>query len=136
MTALVGLDAKLYRGTAGSTASTEMTNVRDVKWGKKKSLANISRRGSRHHVDKVTRVAHEITFTMINDDADTDLAALRTAFNADTPLAFRILDKTSGKGLDADFEISVFDEDQPDEGEQTVAVTIVPTYVTRWPAYA
>jgi len=134
MGALVGLDAKLYRGNAGSPAATEMLNVRDVTRPDSKSEADISRRGSRWHVVKVTRRKVEVNFTMINDDSDADVLALRNAYDADTPLAFKVLDKASGKGIDADWEITKFEESHPDETEQTISVTIKPTYVTRWPA--
>jgi hypothetical protein len=136
MSALVGLDAKIYRGTAGSPASTEMSNVRDVTLGDTRAEANISRRGSWFHVIKATRRSIEVNWTMINDDADADMTALRAAYVANTPLAFKILDKTSGKGVDADFYITKFERSEPDETEQTVAVTIKPTYDTRWPAEA
>jgi hypothetical protein len=134
MSALVGLDAKIYRGTAGSTATTEMSNIRDATLGDTRAEANISRRGSWFHVIKTTRRSIEVNWTMINDDADADVTALRTAYAANTALAFKIVDKASGKGVDADFQISKFERSEPDETEQTIAVTIKPTYITRWPA--
>jgi hypothetical protein len=134
MGALIGLDAKLYRGVAGAPAGTEMENVRDVTMPDEKGEANISRRGSRWFVVKVTRRKVEVNFTMINDDTDADLLALRTAYAADTALAFKVLDKTSGKGVDADWEIMKMERSEPDEEEQTISVTIKPTYITRWPA--
>ena len=133
MGALVGLDAKLYRGTAGTPATTEMTNVRDVTLADTRAEANISRRGSWFHVIKSTRRSIEVNFTMIDDDADADLAALLAAYVANTPLAFKIVDKASGKGVDADFYIVKMERSEPDETETTYAVTIKPTYVTRWP---
>jgi len=134
MAALVGLDAKLYRGVAGAPASTEMTNVRDVTMPDTRAEANISRRGSWFFVVKTTRRRIEVNFTMINDDTDADLNAMRTAYASNTPLAFKILDKASGKGVDADWYITKMERSEPDETEQTYAVTIKPTYVTRWPA--
>jgi len=133
MGALVGLDAKIYRGAAGSTAGTEMGNVRDVTRSDEKGEANISRRASRWHVVKATRRKIEVSWTMINDDTDADVVALRNAYDADTPLAFKIIDKASGHGIDGDFEIMKFEESHPDETEQTISVTIKPTYITRWP---
>lgn len=133
MGALVGLEAKLFRGTAGATATTEMENVRDVTRPDEKAEANISRRGSRWHVVKVTRRRVEVKWTMINDDNDPDVVALRGAYDSDTPLAFLILDKSGGKGVDADWEITRFEESHPDETEQTISVTIKPTYIDRWP---
>ena len=48
-----------------------------------------------------------------NSDAnDVHLQALITAFVTDTPLAFKIADKQSGQGLDADFEIMEMDDEQ------------------------
>jgi hypothetical protein len=138
MGALVGLDAKIYRGTAGETADTEMANVRDVTRPDERAEANISRRGTggasaSFHVIKTTRRKIEVNFTMINDDADADVSALRTAYEANTALAFKVVDKDSGKGVDADWCITKFEESHPDETEQTIAVTIKPTYITRWP---
>jgi len=139
MGALVGLDAKLYRGTAGSTASTEMSNVRDVTRPDERAEANISRRGTAgaatsFHIIKTTRRKIEVNFIMINDDDDSDVSALRTAYEANTALAFLVVDKNSGHGVDADWYITKFEESQPDETEQTISVTIKPTYITRMPA--
>lgn len=136
MAALVGLDAKLYYGTAGSTPSTELTNVRDVTFGDTRSEANLNRRASWFNVIKTTRRGIEINWTMINDDADTGLAAIIVAYVANTALAFKIVDKTAGTGVDADFYITKCERSEPDETEQTYAITIKPTYITRWPAAA
>ena len=133
MAALIGLDAKLYRGTAGTTPTTEMTNVRDLTMPDTMGEANISRRVSAFHVVKPTRRTIEVNFTMLNDDADADLTALRAAYAAKTALAFKVLDKTSGKGVDADWYIMKMERSEPDETEQTYAVTIKPTFITRWP---
>lgn len=133
MATLVGLDARIYRGTAGSSPSTEMGNVRDVTLGDSRAEANISRRSSWFHVIKTTRRSIEVNWTMINDDTDADVTALRAAYAANTPLAFKIIDKASGKGVDADWYISKMERSEPDETEQTYSVTIKPTYVTRWP---
>jgi len=133
MGALIGLDAKLYRGAAGAPAAIEMSNVRDVTMADEKGEANISRRVSRWHVVKATRRKVSVNFVMINADTDADLLALRAAYAADAPLAFKILDKTDGHGVDADFEIMKMERNEPDETEQTISVTIKPTFVTRWP---
>ena len=135
MGALVGLDAKLYRGTAGAPATTEMLNVRNVKLPIEKGEANISRRGSRWELTKATLKKASVDFEMINDDADADVQAIATAFFADTPLAFKILDKESGHGLDADFEITKFERSEDLEDAQVISVSIKPTYVGRWPAW-
>jgi len=135
MGALIGLDAKLYRGAAGAPATTEMLNVRNVKLPIEKGEANISRRGSRWELTKATLKKASVDFEMINDDADADVQAIATAFFADTPLAFKILDKESGHGLDADFEITKFERSEDLEDAQVISVSIKPTYVGRWPAW-
>jgi len=135
MGALIGLDAKLYRGAAGAPAATEMLNVRNVKLPIEKGEANISRRGSRWELTKATLKKASVDFEMINDDADADVQAIATAFFADTPLAFKILDKESGHGLDADFEITKFERSEDLEDAQVIGVSIKPTYVGRWPAW-
>ena len=135
MGALIGLDAKLYRGTAGAPATTEMLNVRNVKLPIEKGEANISRRGSRWELTKATLKKASVDFEMINDDGDADVQAIVTAFFADTPLAFKILDKESGHGLDADFEITKFERSEDLEDAQVISVSIKPTYVGRWPAW-
>ncbi len=111
-----------------------MTNVRDATFGDTRAEANLSRRASWFHVIKTTRRSLEVNWTMINDDTDADVSALWTAWNANTALAFKVLDKASGKGVDADWYITKFERSEPDETEQTIAVTIKPTYITRWPA--
>ena len=135
MGALIGLDAKLYRGAAGAPATTEMINVRNVKVPNEKSEANISRRGNRWYVVKGTRKKASVTFEMINDDIDPDVQALATAYFSDTPLAFKVLDKETGHGLDADFEIMKFERSEDDEAEQIISVDTKPTYVGRWPQW-
>ncbi len=135
MGALIGLDAKLYRGPAGAPATIEMQNVRNVKVPLEKGEANISRRGSRWELSKATRKKASIDFEMINDDADPDVQAIATAFFTDTPLAFKALDKESGHGLDADFDIMKFERSESDDDAQIISVSIKPTYVGRWPAW-
>jgi hypothetical protein len=133
MSALIGLDAKLYRGTAGATAATLMTNVRKVKLNREKDKANTSRRASRWKLAKVTMIQATVEFEMVGDDADPDLNAIRAAWEANTPLAFKVVDKASGHGVDADWEIVKFDRDEDEEKEQVYAVAIEPTYVSRYP---
>jgi len=131
MGALTGMDAALYRDAAGATATTLMTNVRDLKYPNSFAEANTSRRGQAVSTVKPTRRAIEVTWTMIGDDADADLTAIRNAFNNKTALAFLVLDKVAGKGVDGDFYVMKFDRNEPDEAEQTYDVVIKPAYITR-----
>ena len=98
-----GLDAKLYRGTAGATASTEVKNVRDLNYDSEWQDEDISTRGSPFELSGATMMKLAINWDMIANDADADLAAIRDAHETKTVLAFKVVDKTSGKGVDADF---------------------------------
>jgi len=133
MANLIGLDARLYRGVAGATASTLMSNVRKVKLSREKAKADISRRGSRWKLTRTTTIAASVEFEMLADDADADLAAIRAAWEGNTPLAFKVVDKENGHGVDADWEITKFDRNEDEEKEEVYSVSIEPTYVTRYP---
>ena len=131
----VSLDAKLYYGTAGSTASTEANTCQDVSLSIKKGEAKISSRASRWALVKAALKEAEFTVDFNSDASDAHLQAIITAFVTDTPLAFKIADKESGVGLDADFEIMSMDDDQKLEEAVIIKFTIKPTYVSRYPAW-
>lgn len=127
MADLIGLDAKLYRGTVNTTPSTLMVNYRKLKLSREKVMADNSRHGMKTASSRPTRTKNSIEFEMTNSDTDTDVAALRTAFDTDTPLAFKVVDKASGKGIIGDFYVSKFEEDQDEENVQPIAVGLEPT---------
>lgn len=129
------LNAKLYYGTAGTTAATELTTVGDVTTSIKKAEAKVASRASGWNLTYGTMKDADVSFSIAGDDGDTHLNALITAFNNDTPLAFKVLDKASGKGIDADFEILSLDRDEKLEDVVSYKFTIKPTYVTRYPTW-
>jgi hypothetical protein len=131
----IGLDAVLYRGTAGNTAATLMTNVRDLDCKDERSKADTSRRGSNIKLTRATMAEVAITFEMVVNDADADYMALRAAYVANTPLAFLCKSASDGHGVDADFSIMKFSRKEPLDGGQLVEVEIAPTYVSRYPAW-
>lgn len=131
----MSLDAKLYRGTAGSTATTEVTTCKDVSLKMKKGEAKISSRASRWALVKGALKEAEFDVEFNSDSNDLHLQAMISAFVSDTPLAFKIADKVSGQGLDADFEIMEMDDEQKLEEQVTIKFTIKPTYVSRYPAW-
>ena len=130
-----GLDAKLYRGTAGSTAATEVKNVRDLNYDSEWSEEDISTRGSTFELSAATMQKVSVNWEMLADDADVDLDAIRSAHETRTPLAFKIIDKAGGKGIDADFVVSKCARKQGLKGVITYDVSIKPTYVSRYPAH-
>ena len=135
MGALIGLDAKLYRGPAGSTATTEVNTCKDVSLKIKKGEAKISSRASRWALVKGAMKEAEFTVTFDSDASNAHLQALITAFVSDTPLAFKIADRQSGQGMDADFEILEMDDEQKLEEQVTISFIIKPTYFNRYPTW-
>jgi hypothetical protein len=131
----MSLDAKLYRGPAGSTAATEVNTCKDVSLKIKKGEAKISSRASRWALVKGAMKEAEFDVEFNSDASDVHLQAMITAFVSDTPLAFKIADKTTGQGLDADFEIMEMDDEQKLEEGITIKFTIKPTYVSRYPTW-
>ena len=131
----MSLDAKLYRGAAGSTATIEVDTCKDVSLKIKKSEAKISSRASRWALVKGALKEAEFDVEFNSDANDAHLQALISAFMTDTPVAFKIADKASGQGMDADFEIMSMDDDQKLEDTVIIKFTIKPTYVTRYPTW-
>ena len=131
----MSLDAKLLRGAAGSTAATEVNTCKDVSLKMQKSEAKISSRASRWALVKGAIKEAEFTVSFDSDADDVHLQALISAFVSDTPLAFKIADKLSGQGLDADFEILSMDDEQKLEEQVTISFTVKPTFVSRYPTW-
>ena len=96
-------DAKLYYGAAGATASTLVTNVKDLSLKLKKGEAKTNSRASTWAKQKGSLKEAEIEWEMNDDSADTALTAFISAFINSTPLAFLVKDATDGHGLDARF---------------------------------
>jgi hypothetical protein len=136
MSISMSLDAKLYRGAAGSTAATEVKTCKDVSLKIKKGEAKISSRASRWALVKGALKEAEFDVEFDSDPDDAHLQAMISAFVSDTPLAFKIADKVSGQGLDADFEIMEMNDEQKLEEQVTIKFTIKPTYVSRYPAWS
>jgi len=132
----MSLDAKLYRGAAGSKAATECTTCKDVSLKIKKGEAKISSRASRWSLVKGALKEAEFDVEFNSDANDPHLQAIITAFVSDTPLAFYIADKNGGPGMDADFEVMEMDDEQKLEEGVTIKFTIKPTYVSRYPTWA
>jgi hypothetical protein len=135
MSVNMSLDAKLFRGVAGSKANTECNTCIDVSLKIKKGEAKISSRASKWALVKGALKEAEFDVNFTSDSNDVHLQALITAFVSDTPLAFYIADKAGGPGLDADFEILEMDDDQKLEEGVGIKFTIKPTYVSRYPAW-
>lgn len=132
----LGFEGKTYRGTAGSTAATEITNIKNCTLQIDAGEADATTRASNGWKWTIPGLFDaSIDFEMVVDTEDPNFTAIQTAFFARTPMAFLFLDEEGGEGLDADFAIMGFSKPQETDQAQTVKVTLKPTYSTRAPAW-
>ena len=131
----LGLEAKLFIGAAGSTPSTELTNVKDVTLNLETGEADVTTRAARGwRVSAATLKEGSVEFEMVWDPTDTGFNQVQTAFFSNGAIALFVSDG-AGNGLDADFVVTSFSRSEPLEEALTVSVTCKPTYLTREPAW-
>jgi len=134
----LGLDCKLYWGTAGSTAANLVDNVRNVTLNLEKAEADVTTRGANGWRQMVSTLKEgSVEFEMVWDPANAAFNAIKAAWFNNTAVALAVLDDVAGagQGLDADFTISNFSRNEQLEEAVTVTVTAKPTYSTRAPAW-
>ena len=125
----MGFEGHTYYGVAGSTASTEITNIRDVTFTFDPERAETTVKGDgvpALKTEEVVAVAVSMEWTMLNKTTDASLEALRVAAAAGNPVAIRMIDKAAGKGFDGDVSLAV-EVGTPYKGEQTLKFTATPT---------
>jgi TP901-1 family phage major tail protein len=136
MSIKLGMEAKLYYGAAGTTAASELTNVKDVTLNLESGEADVTTRGNAGWRATVgTLKTGSVEFEMIWDSDDLGFTAIKDAYFNNEPIALAILDEAGGEGLDADFSITSFSRKEALEEAITVSVTAKPTYSTRAPAW-
>lgn len=129
MATILGLDCKLYRGTAGSTANTEMKNVTNVTLNLEKGEADVTTRAAEGwKMFAATLKEASIEFEMLYDPEDADFQAMQAAYFGNTAVAIFVSDG-SGSGLDCDAVLTNFSEDQGLEEAVKVNVTLKPTNI-------
>jgi predicted secreted protein len=130
------MEAKMYHGVAGATATSEMKNVKDVTLNLEKGEADVTTRGNQGWRATVgTLKDGSVEFEMVWDNTDSGFSAIKNAYFNNESLALLILDAEDGEGLDADFSVTNFSRNEPLEEAITVSVTVKPTYSTRAPAW-
>lgn len=135
MSDLTAFDAKLYRGPAGATATIEIENVRNLTRNAEATTSDTTRRRSRLKTYKTTTQEATISWEMVDDDADTDLDAIRLAYESGDPLALLCLDKENGHGLDMDWTITKFNRKEDLEGVILIDVEAKPYNAGREPEW-
>lgn len=132
----MGFEGKLLHGSAGTTAATELTIVRDVSYSFEPTEADVSDRASIIDLVDVAGIKFSLEFEVNNQDSNAFVAAIRTAAATGGAIALKTLDKTSGYGVDGDFIVKL-DESQPLRDRQAIKVTASPTdKAGRVPAWA
>ena len=133
----LGLDAKLFRGVAGTQGTIEVTNVKDVSLSLESGEADVTTRKAKGwKLSVATLKEASLEITILYDTEDEDFLAFKTAYFTNTPLSLFVTDgDTTAHGLDADFSVTGFTVDQPLEEAVTVKITAKPTASDRAPVW-
>ena len=135
MGAVLGLNAKLFRGEAGAQGADEVKNVKDLTLSLESGEADVTTRATEGWRASVATLKEaSLEFGILYDTEDDDYNAFADAYFNNTPLALFVTDG-AGTGLDADWTISSFSIEQPLEEALTVSVTAKPTASTRAPQW-
>ena len=127
--------ARMFHGTAGSKATTEMSNVTDVTLNLETGEADITTRAAEGwRITAATLKEASVEFEMIWDTADSGFTAIQQAYFNNSALSLFVSDG-DGNGLDADFVVTSFSRSEPLEEALKVSVTCKPTLVSRAPAW-
>ena len=133
----LGLDAKLFRGTAGTQGTIEVTNVKDVSLSLESGEADVTTRKAKGwKLSVATLKEASLEITILYDTEDEDFLAFKEAYFSNTPISLFVTDgDTTAHGLDAEFSVTGFTVDQPLEEAVTVKVTAKPTASDRAPVW-
>jgi len=121
-TKTLGIEGKAYVGAAGSTPTDVYPDVTDVTLTVTNNKAKYATRGQKRNNNRTTTQDLQISFTVLKDFANAQFELLHAAAMAGTPIAVKLIDKTSGYGWDADWVLDA-KEGQPLEGFDTVEFT-------------
>ncbi len=139
--ALMGFEKILYIGTKGSSASTQVLDIVNIKVTETVEYGNTISRGDGTTVPRVTKRATSlekvVTFNSLNVLANTEIATIKAAATHETPasrlIAMKVVDKASETTeFDADVDITI-DRDAPLSAEQDLAFVATVDRSTRDP---
>lgn len=136
MSTKMSFEGKLYGGAAGSTASVEDGNVRDVSYDIDTQEGETTVRGTAGtppvSSSRVTQIVLKVSFNKLNKSSDTILSDMLAAASAGTPYALRLKDYSAGKGFDGDVNLKV-KHGEPFGKEQTYDFEATPNNESREP---
>jgi hypothetical protein len=106
-----GYEGQLLYGTAGATATTQLTNVEDLDYDNEPEKAETTVRGTGTtppvKCEKVVAIGATITWSMLLKTDDTNLIALIAAGRTGAAVALRTKSYASGLGFDGDCTVKV-----------------------------
>jgi hypothetical protein len=110
---ILGMNAKIYYGAAGTTASTELTNVRDVTVTLEAGEADVTTRANDGwRATAPTLKECSVEFEMVWKTTDAGFTAVKAAFLANSTIALLVLSEAGGEGIDGDFSITNFSRNE------------------------
>ena len=132
----MGFEGPVYYGPAGSTASTLITNSRDITetFDVEEGPTTIRGSGSTAplNTSRVVGRTYAIEFQSVYKSDDTTILALIAAAVAGTPVAIRTKSYSSGLGYDGDMNVK-YKHGKPLKGEQTLDFSFTPNDDSRDP---
>jgi len=130
---VLGMNAKLYYGAAGSEATTAMGNVKDVTLTLEAGEADVTTRAnSGWRATAPTLRECTVEFEMVWDPTDAGFTAIKNAFLSAGLIALKALDQAAGQGPDGDFAITSFSRNEALEEAITVSVTAKLSVFRSW----
>lgn len=144
---VLGMDAKLYHGTAGDagdalTAMTEADNVKDLNLPMEAGEANVTTRAnSGWRATAATLKSGSMDFEMLWKPGDTFFDAIKTAYLTNGQIRLAALtgprDEGGGEGTNsegplADWSVTNFTRNEPLEEGITVSVTVKIASFIEW----
>lgn len=106
----MGYQKKLYIGTAGSTATQQVTQATDVEYDLAPEKASTMSRGDGNSIpiktERVVSLAPTVTFKMLDDPTDARLITLLAAAKTGAPVAVKVTDNGGGTLFDGDMTLS------------------------------
>jgi predicted secreted protein len=130
---ILGMNAKIYYGATGSTANTELTNVKDVTVSLEAGEADVTTRAnSGWRATAPTLRECSVEFEMVWKTTDAGFSAIKNAFLANDTIALLVLSEEGGEGIDGDFAITNFSRSEALEEAITVSVTAKLSTFRQW----
>lgn len=129
----LGYECKAYVGEASKAPTSELTNVSDLSVTLSRDAKDVTARYSgAFKVYIPGMIDPEISFTMRADSdatTNTNLATIRTAWLAGTPLAFK-LELGEGAFFQSDVVVTEYSATENTEDPVDIKVTLKPTIVS------